>query len=122
MKKDPRVSVAQILESIDRIIVFTASGRERFLSDRLIQDAVIRNFEIIGEAAKRLPEAYRSAHPSIPWRSLAGFRDVLIHQYDRIDPVEVWQVIQGQLVPVKEKIRSILPPLDQLERELAGEE
>lgn len=122
MKKDPRVSVAQILESIDRIIVFTAGGRERFLSDRLIQDAVIRNFEIIGEAAKRLPEAYRSAHPSIPWRSLAGFRDVLIHQYDRIDPVEVWQVIQGQLVPVKEKIRSILPPLDQLERELAGEE
>lgn len=122
MKKDPRVSVAQILESIDRIIAFTAGGRERFLSDRLIQDAVIRNFEIIGEAAKRLPEAYRSAHPSIPWRSLAGFRDVLIHQCDRIDPVEVWQVIQGQLVPVKEKIRSILPPLDQLERELAGEE
>lgn len=120
--KDPRVSVAQILESIHRISAYTAGGREAFLSDRLIQDAVIRNFEIIGEAAKRVPEDYRLAHPEIPWRRLAGFRDVLIHQYERVHPPEVWQVIEDQLLPLKEVIKNILPPLDQLERELAGGE
>lgn len=72
MKKDPRVYLAQILERIDRIIQYTAEGKEAFFADPLIQDAVIRNFEIIGEAAKRIPEEYRKKHSSIPWRGLSG--------------------------------------------------
>lgn len=63
MKKDPRVYLAQILECIERILKCTAGGRDVFLRDQLVQDAVTRNFEIIGEAAKRVPEEYRRAHP-----------------------------------------------------------
>lgn len=90
MSKDPRVYLAHILECIQKIERFTAGGRERFLADELVQDAVLRNFEVIGEAAKRLDDAYRAAHPEIPWRSLAGLRNVLIHQYEGVDLERVW--------------------------------
>jgi uncharacterized protein with HEPN domain len=76
MKKDPRVYVAQILERIDRIREYTAEGKEAFFTGERTQDAVIRNFEIIGEVPKRIPDEYRKNHPSIPWREAAGFRDV----------------------------------------------
>ena len=79
MNKDPRVYLAHILESVLRIEEFTRDGKEAFVEDRMIQDAVIRNFEIMGEAAKRVPNQYRQKHPEIPWRLMAAFRDVLIH-------------------------------------------
>lgn len=82
MSKDPRVYLAHILECIQKIERFTEEGKERFLQDELIQDAVLRNVEIIGEAAKRLDIVYRANHPEIPWRAIAGLRDVPIHQYE----------------------------------------
>jgi uncharacterized protein with HEPN domain len=121
VKKDPRVYMAQILECIERISKYTSGGKKVFLADRLIQDAVIRNFEIIGEAAKRVPEDYKQSHPEIPWRGLTTFRDVLIHQYEGVDLQEVWKVIERELPALKTTIQRVLPPLDQLERELAGE-
>jgi uncharacterized protein with HEPN domain len=63
VKKDPRVYVAHILECAAKIERYAPSGKQQFLKDEMIQDAVIRNFEIIGEAAKRVPAAYRKAHP-----------------------------------------------------------
>ncbi len=63
MKKDPRVYLAQILERIERISNYTSEGKKAFFSDQRTQDAVIRNFEVIGEAAKRIPEAYRKKDP-----------------------------------------------------------
>ncbi|MER3456321.1 MAG: DUF86 domain-containing protein [candidate division GAL15 bacterium] len=122
MSKDPRVYLAHILECIQKIERFTAGGRERFLADELVQDAVLRNFEVIGEAAKRLDDAYRAAHPEIPWRSLAGLRDVLIHQYEGVDLERVWAIVEGDLPGLKRAVAALLPPLDQLERELAGED
>ena len=82
MNKDPRVYLAQILERIDRINEYTSDGEKAFFADGRTQDAVIRNFEVIGEAAKRIPEEYRRKHEAIPWRELASFRDILIHQYE----------------------------------------
>jgi uncharacterized protein with HEPN domain len=122
MSKDPRVYLAHIMECIQKIERFTQGGRERFLEDELIQDAVLRNFEVIGEAAKRLDEAYRATHPEIPWRAIAGLRDVLIHQYEGVDRNKVWAIIEKELPCLKWSIASLLPPLEQLERELAGEE
>jgi uncharacterized protein with HEPN domain len=119
--KDPRVYLAHILECIQRVERFTNEGRSRFFQDVMVQDAVLRNFEVIGEAAKRLDEAYRAAHPEIPWRSLAGLRDVLIHQYESVDLERVWAMVEGELPGLREAIAALLPPLDQLERELAGE-
>jgi uncharacterized protein with HEPN domain len=122
MTKDRRVYLAHIFKCIQKIERFTAEGKPRFLQDDMVQDAVIRNFEIIGEAAKRLDEDYRSAHPDIPWSALAGLRDVLIHQYEGIDLERVWAIVENDLPGLKRAITELLPPLDQLERELAGEE
>ena len=113
--------LAHILESIDKIERFTADGRDRFLRDPMVHDAVVRNLEIIGEAAKRVDEAYRAAHPGIPWRALAGLRDVLIHQYEGVDLERVWTVVERDLPQVRLGIATLLPRLDALERELAGE-
>jgi uncharacterized protein with HEPN domain len=120
--KDPRVYLAHILECVQKIELFTAGGKGRFMRDRMVQDAVMRNFEIIGEAAKRLDDSYRAAHPEIPWRALAGLRDILIHQYEGVEPERVWAIVERALPDLREAIAALLPPLDQLERELAGEE
>jgi uncharacterized protein with HEPN domain len=120
--KDPRVYLAHILECIQRVERFTNEGRSRFFQDVMVQDAVLRNFGVIGEAAKRLDDAYRAAHPQIPWRALAGLRDVLIHQYETVDLERVWAMVEGELPGLREAVAALLPPLDQLERELAGED
>lgn len=122
MTKDPRVYLAHIVECIEKIERFTAGGKDRFLEDDMVHDAVIRNLEIIGEAAKRIDESYRLSHPEIPWRALAGLRDVLIHQYEGVDLVRVWTIVEKDLPPLKRAITELLPPLEQLEREIAGEE
>ena len=119
--KDPRVYLAHILECIRRIESYATKGKNAFFGDTLIQDAIIRNFEIIGEAAKRIPEPYRVSNPEIPWSRLAAFRDVLIHQYDEVILPRVWEIIEGELTPLKAAITSIMPPLEQLEREINGE-
>ena len=121
MKKDPRVYLAHILECAEKIARFTRGGREAFLREELIQDAVIRNLEIIGEAAKRVDEEYRAAHSQIPWRGMAALRDVLIHQYEGIELERVWAVVEGDLPMIKQAIAAVLPSLEQLERELADE-
>lgn len=122
MTKDRRVYLAYILECTQKIERFTAEGKDRFLRDDMVQDAVIRNIEIIGEAAKRIDDVYRAAHPDIPWQALASLRDVLIHQYEGIDLERVWAIVEKDLPPLKQAIAELLPPLDQLERELSGEE
>lgn len=69
---------------------------------------MIRNFEIIGEAVKHLSEDTRQAVSKIPWRQFAGFRDVLIHQYDGIDLSEVWLTVENDLPILKKAVRTLL--------------
>jgi uncharacterized protein with HEPN domain len=122
MKRDPRVYLAQILERVEKIISYTESGKESFLSNPIVQDAVIRNLEVIGEAAKRIPDEYKASLPTIPWRGLAGLRDVLIHQYEGVSLDEVWTIVERDIPSLRNTITKILPPLEQLEREIAGQE
>jgi uncharacterized protein with HEPN domain len=116
------VYLAHIVERADRIGRYIEGGESAFLRDPKTQDAVIRNFEVIGEAAKRVPPEYRARYPQIPWQLMAGFRDVLIHGYEGVDLGRVWSAAIRDLPAVRAAIAAILPPLDQLERELAGED
>ncbi|RLB63672.1 MAG: DUF86 domain-containing protein [Deltaproteobacteria bacterium] len=83
--RDPTVYLRHIQDAIDEIEQFTAGGRNDFFARAIVQAAVARNLEIIGEAVKRLPEDFRVSHAEVPWREMAGMRDILIHAYHRGD-------------------------------------
>jgi uncharacterized protein with HEPN domain len=103
-----RVYLLHIQECIDRIEQYTKAGRNMFEATPLIQDGVVRNLEVIGEATKRLSRDLRSLYPHIPWRQIAGLRDVLIHDYMGINLVEVWNVVMQDIPSLKHAIREIL--------------
>jgi uncharacterized protein with HEPN domain len=84
--------------------------RERFEHDRVMQLAVVRLLEIIGEAATRTPEAIRDEHPSAPWRQISGMRNRLIHGYDAVDLEIVWIVLTGDLPDLVAKLDAIVSP------------
>jgi len=103
--KDPRVYLAHILERIERIEAFT-QDRTAFLNDRMSQDAVLYNLMVIGEAAKRIDDTYRAAHPEVPWRSMAATRDVLIHDYPGVSLQQVWQIVEHDVtIPHHQSLR-----------------
>lgn len=106
--KDDRLYLGYISEAINRIEQYTAKGHDEFLDSIIIQDAVIRNFEIIGEAAKQISKQTFEKTPSVPWRQITGFRDVLIHGYMGIDPEEVWNVISDHLPNLKKAVTNLL--------------
>ncbi len=78
----------------------------------MMRDAVVRNLEIIGEATKRLSQELRAESPQIPWRRIAGLRDIVIHQYDFVDYNEVWNVVEDDLPAFREALQAILAALD----------
>ena len=109
MKKDSTVFLKHILESINLIQKYTKGfTKKKFKKSRKIQDAVIRNLEIIGEATKNLPKEFTAKYPEISWRKIAGLRDVLIHMYFGVDLDMTWDVIKTHLPDLKKKIKAIL--------------
>jgi len=105
--KSPDLFLAQILECLAKIQTYTAEGRAAFLADTKTQEAVLRNFEVIGEATKRLGPEITGAHPELPWRQMAGFRDILIHAYDRVDVEEVWNIVEREVPGLAAQIQTI---------------
>ncbi len=109
MKKDPVIFLDHILQSIKNIEEDTAGfSKEQFLSRRTIQDAVIRNIEVMGEAAKNIPDDFRRKYESVPWKEIAGTRDKVIHGYFGVDLNIVWDVIRADLPKLKKEIKHIL--------------
>lgn len=98
-----------ILEAARRIMTYTeAMSSDLFFEDFKTQDAVIRNLEIIGEATKQIPDRIRRKAPHIPWKSIAGMRDKLIHQYFGVNLDIVWNVIKDDLSPLLKAVEIIL--------------
>jgi uncharacterized protein with HEPN domain len=95
--KDEKLYLIHIQECLERIRKYASPGREEFYAESQIQDAVVRNFEVIGEAAKRVSDATKARTPEIPWRKMAAFRDILIHRYEEIDLDTVWHTIEHEL-------------------------
>ena len=106
------VYLEHVLNAIARIEQYSAVGQERFLTEPHWHDAVIRQLEIIGEATKRLSSDLRDRHPEIPWRRMAGLRDVLAHDYMGVDLDVVWAVTQHALPDLKRQLQTVLNEKD----------
>ncbi|SFT90250.1 Uncharacterized conserved protein, contains HEPN domain [Algoriphagus locisalis] len=109
MIKDPVIYLEHISACIQKIEEYTKEfNEESFLQNSLIQDAVIRNFEIIGEATKKLDIDFRIKYPEIEWKKIAGMRDKLIHDYIGVDLWAVWAVVENIVPNLKQQIGNIL--------------
>lgn len=108
MIRDDKVYHAHILDALQQITEYTAGlDYEKFRSRRMVHDAVIRQFEIIGEATKNLSETFRNHYPAVPWKDLAGFRDKLIHQYFGVDLSLVWSSVVDDVPLLIREIKDI---------------
>ena len=101
---DDRTYLLHVHDAIAQIMAYTASGESEFRRNRQVQDAVIRNFEIIGEAVKHVSSDLRSRHPETPWKQIAGMRDEMIHEYFGVDLTIVWDTVQNDLPKLKQTI------------------
>ncbi|MCB0706921.1 MAG: DUF86 domain-containing protein [Saprospiraceae bacterium] len=109
MGKSDLVYLKHIRNAITQILSYTHSLSEKdFYSDQMVKDAVVRNFEIIGEATKQISESTRQAYPSIEWRKMAGMRDKLIHDYIDVDYFIVWHTISDVLPTLESEILEII--------------
>ncbi len=109
MKPRDRASLQDIVEQIHIIWQYLAGyTREAFLTDPIRQDAVIRRFEIIGEAATRLSGEFRAAHPEVEWRDIRDMRNFLIHVYNAVDMTIVWKTAQENLEPLLTAVEKML--------------
>ena len=109
---DDRSRLQHILEAIERIESYTKPGAESFFTNSMMQDAVIRNIQIIGEAARTLSDGFKQAHPDIPWREIAGTRNILVHEYFRVDLEIIWADVQKSLTHLKIAIQTHLEQSD----------
>jgi len=106
--KGDQLYLRHILDAIKKVEDYVSIGYQVFISSSHWQDAVIRQLEIIGEATKRLSTELCSQHTDIPWRRIAGLRDVLIHDYMGVDINAVWEITQQNLPVLKARIETIL--------------
>lgn len=109
MKKNAFVFLQHILDAIQRIENnLDNTTKDKFSDDVDLQDATVRRLEVIGEAAKNIPDEFRKDHPTISWKDMAGMRDRLIHHYFGINLDRVWLTVKDDLPSLKEKIKEIL--------------
>jgi uncharacterized protein with HEPN domain len=113
-KRDWTLFLQDMLDIIGKIGQYTSGvSFQDFLQDSRTQDAVVRNLEVLGEAARRIPPDIQERYPEIPWAQIVGLRNRLIHGYFLVDYGIVWEIVQNELSPLREK-------LEQIAREVSG--
>ncbi len=113
--RDIKLYLKDILEAMETVEKFVKDMNfEQFKNNDLVSSAVIRKFEIIGEATRNIPQEIKKKYPDIPWKTMVGFRDKLIHFYFGIKYDIVWETIKSKLPELKEKIKKILEQLEEV--------
>jgi len=109
MLRDYKVYLEDILEAIRKARNYTEDlSHEKFPQGGKTKDAVVRNLEVIGEAARKISEDIRSAHPEVEWRKIIGLRDIMIHEYFPVDFEVIWDVLQNKLPILESQMERIL--------------
>lgn len=107
-KRDPLVLLEDITLAIQKISRYTSQmDHDAFLKDELVIDGVARNLEIIGEAARQLPEEFKGIHTQIPWTQIAGLRNRIVHDYFGLDLEIIWEIIQHDLPELEKQVRGL---------------
>ena len=101
------VHIAHMLDCIEKVQAYTAGGEASFRSSTLIQDAVIRNLQTMAESAQKLSEDLKTQYPSVPWRAISGFRNIIVHDYLGIDLDVVWSVVDQELSTLKKALMAM---------------
>jgi len=109
-KRDPKLFIQDMIEAIEKIERYTSSMEtlDDFAKNEMVVDAVLRNLEIIGEAAKYIPKDLRSKYSEIPWKRVVGLRNVVIHSYFAVDPEVIWVIVEKQLPELKEVLLKMM--------------
>jgi uncharacterized protein with HEPN domain len=105
-------SVWDMTQAIQYIQTFTSGLTfDEYLNDIRTISAVERQFEVLGEAARRISNEFRQAHPAIDWQRIVGLRNIVAHRYDEVRQDILWTIIHSELAPLLVQLESILPPL-----------
>ncbi|HZK66460.1 MAG TPA: HepT-like ribonuclease domain-containing protein [Chloroflexota bacterium] len=107
-----RERLIYIRESITRIEQYTQGGRETFLTEPMVEDAVLRRLETLADATHRLSPATKARHPEIPWQQVYGFRNIAAHAYVGLDLRRVWEIVESYLPPLKDAVDAELGRAD----------
>lgn len=106
--RDRRERLLDILEAIERIERYGSGGRDEFEESELVQVWILHHLQILGEAVNALKPELQKAHPEVPWSSIVGMRNILVHQYFAVDTDIIWAVVENELPKLKALFQALL--------------
>lgn len=106
--KNSKSALKDMLDAVESIETYRVHSFEEFALDEKTQDAIMFNLIILGEAANRLPSAFRDDHPELPWASIIGTRNVIVHGYDQVKLQIVWDILTKELSKLKNALKKLL--------------